>query len=91
MFSKTKLKSGGTLQEVMRSGKHAYYDYTPEGSRKATHRVKARHEWSAENKLTMTGIIEPSRMIDDETDDVKPLTADAKKPVSPYAKVFKVK
>lgn len=86
MFRQTKLKGGGKLQEVKRSGRTAEYDYFPEGSSKPTHRVKAHSYLRAEGKLLATGILSYDGYRDSPVDDVKPLTADAKKPVDPYVK-----
>lgn len=83
MFGKTKLASGGTLQEVMRSGRRAEYEYTPEGGKKATHRVKARSLINAENKLINTGVIPAKAYFKSQAEDIKTLTPGAKKPVDP--------
>lgn len=84
MFSKVKLPSGGTLQEVMRSGRRAEYEYTPEGEKKATHRVKARSLMNAENKLINTGVITAKDYFKSQAEDIKTLTPGAKKPIDPF-------
>lgn len=72
------------MQEVMRSGRRAEYDYTPEGDKKATHRVKARSLIDAENKLIGTGIIPTKDYFKPQAEDIKTLTPGAKKPVDPF-------
>lgn len=84
MFGKTELESGGTLQEVMRSGRRAEYEYTPEGERQATHRVKARSLRHAEHMLINTGVIPVKDCFKSEAEDIRLLTPGAKKPVGPF-------
>lgn len=85
MFGKAEPKGGGKLQEAGRSGNTAGYDYFPEGSRKPARRVKACDAVRAEDKLLQTGILSYDGCQGTPVGDVKPLTADAKKPVDPYA------
>lgn len=71
------------MQEVMRSGRRAEYEYTPKGEKKATHRVKARSVIDAENKLIGTGIIQAKDYFKSQAEDIKTLTPGAKKPIDP--------